>query len=110
MKMNTTAPNYKGFRFPPESISHAVWLYVRFSLSIRSVEELLSQRGIVVTYETVRQWCLKFGQTSANELRCRRHSTGNKGCVARNEKKIDKHGMALFVELRSSFQRVERPV
>ena len=78
MKMNTTAPNYKGFRFPPESISHAVWLYVRFSLSIRSVEELLSQRGIVVTYETVRQWCLKFGQTSANELRCRRHSTGNK--------------------------------
>jgi putative transposase len=73
MKSCTTAPNYKGFRFPPEIISHAVWLYFRFSLSFRDVEELLAQRGIVVTYETVRQWCLKFGQTYANELR-RRHS------------------------------------
>jgi putative transposase len=70
MKTRTTAPNYKGFRFPPEIISHAVWLYFRFSLSFRDVEELLAQRGIVVTYETVRQWCLKFGQTYANELRC----------------------------------------
>jgi putative transposase len=71
MKTNTTAPNYKGFRFPSEIISHAVWLYFRFSLSYRDVEELLAQRGIVVTYETVRQWCLKFGQTYANELRRR---------------------------------------
>ena len=54
MKTNTLAPNYKGFRFPPEIISHAVWLYFRFSLSFRDVEELLAQRGIVVTYETVR--------------------------------------------------------
>jgi len=77
MKTNTTAPNYKGFRFPPEIISHAVWLSFRFSLSFRDVEELLAQRGIVVTYETVQQWCLKFGQTSANELRHRRHGTGN---------------------------------
>jgi transposase-like protein len=59
-------------RFPPEMISHAVWLSFRFSLSFRDVEELLAQRGIVVTYETVRQWCLKFGQTYANELRRRR--------------------------------------
>src|SRR5450631_640688 len=72
MKTNTTAPNYKGFRFPPEIISHAVWLSFRFSLSFRDVEELLAQRGIVVTYETVRQWCLKFGQTYANELHRRR--------------------------------------
>ncbi len=57
--------------YPPEIISHAVWLYFRFSLSFRDVEELLAQRGIIVTYETVRQWCLKFGQTDANEL-CRR--------------------------------------
>jgi putative transposase len=56
MKTNMTAPNDQGFRFPPEIISHAVWLYVRFSLSFRDVEELLAQRGIVVTYETVRQW------------------------------------------------------
>jgi len=72
MKTHTTSPDYKGFRFSPEMISHAVWLYFRFSLSFRDVEELLAQRGIIVTYETVRQWCLKFGQTSANEVRRRR--------------------------------------
>src|ERR671928_383487 len=77
MKTNTLAPNYKGFRFPPEIISHAVWLYFRFSLSFRDVEELLAQRGVVVSYETVRQWCLKFGQTYANELRRRRPRCGD---------------------------------
>ena len=55
MKKNEAASLYKGFRFPSEIISHAVWLYFRFSLSFRDVEELLAQRGIVVTYETVRQ-------------------------------------------------------
>jgi putative transposase len=77
MKTNTIASKYKGFRFPPEIISHAVWLYFRFSLSFRDVEELLAQRGIVVTYETVRQWCLKFGQMYANELRRRRPRCGD---------------------------------
>ena len=59
--MTTTiaAPNYTGYRFPSEIISHAVWLYFRFSLSFRDVEELLAQRGITVTYETVRQWRLR---------------------------------------------------
>jgi hypothetical protein len=78
MPTNTPPPNYKGFRFPSEIIGHAVWLYFRFSLSFRDVEELLAQRGIVVTYETVRQWCLKFGQTYANELRRRRPRCGDK--------------------------------
>jgi hypothetical protein len=78
MKTNAIAPDYKGYRFPPEIISHAVWLYFRFSLSFRDVEELLAQRGIVVSYETVRQWCLKFGQTYANELRRRRPRCGDK--------------------------------
>src|SRR6201995_1572065 len=78
MKTNTTAADYKGFRFPSEIISHAVWLYFRFSLSFRDVEELLAQSGIVVSYETVRQWCLKFGQTYANELRHRRPHCGDK--------------------------------
>ncbi len=55
-----------------------MWLYFRFSLSFRDVEELLAQRGIVVTYETVRQWCLKFGQLYANELRRRRPRCGDK--------------------------------
>ncbi len=62
MKTNTSAPNYKGFRFPPEIIGHAVWLYFRFSLSYRDVEELLAQRRIVVTYETVRQWYSNSGK------------------------------------------------
>jgi len=78
MKTNTLAPNYKGFRFPPEIIGYAVWLYFRFSLSFRDVQELLMQRGIFVTYETVRHWCLKFGQSYANELRRRRPICGDK--------------------------------
>ena len=77
MKTNSIAPDDKGYRFPPESISHAVWLYFRFSLSFRDVEELLAQRGIVVSYETVRQWCLTFGQSYANELRHRRSRCGD---------------------------------
>jgi len=77
VKTNAPAPDYKGFRFPSEIINHTVWLYFRFSLSFRDVEELLAQRGIVVTYETVRQWCVKFGQTYANELRRRRPRCGD---------------------------------
>jgi len=53
MKTYRNPPEYKGFRFPSEIISYAVWLYFRFSLSFRDVEELLAQRGIVVSYETV---------------------------------------------------------
>lgn len=67
MKTNITAPNDKGFRFPPAIISHAVWLSFRFSLRFRASEELLAQRGIAVSYETVRQWCLTCGQMDANE-------------------------------------------
>jgi DDE superfamily endonuclease len=78
MKTHTTAPDYRGYRFPPEIIGHGVWLYFRFSLSFRDVEELMAQRGIALTYETVRQWCLKFGQTYANELRRRRPHCGDK--------------------------------
>ena len=63
------APSYKGFRFPVEIISHCVWLYHRFPLSFREVEEMMLQRGIVVSHETIRQWCAKFGQTYTNALR-----------------------------------------
>ena len=59
-------------RFPAEIISHAVWLYHVFSLSLRDVELLLAERGIVVSYETIRRWCKKFGQSFANRLRRRR--------------------------------------
>ena len=76
--MDTTAPSYKGFRYPAEIISHGVWLYFRFPLSFREVEELLLERGVSVSYETVRQWCAKFGQTYANGLRRRRPRPGDK--------------------------------
>jgi len=78
MTPNPEPPIYAGYRFPAEIISHAVWLYFRFSLSYRDVEELLAARGIVVTYETIRQWCQKFGQQYAKGLRRRRAQTGDK--------------------------------
>lgn len=78
MKTNLSVPDYKGYRFPRVIISHCVWLYFRFSLSYRDVEEPMAHRGIILTYETVRQWCLKFGQTYANELRHRRPTCGDK--------------------------------
>src|SRR5246127_2594542 len=70
-------PHYR-HRFPAEIISHAVWLYHVFSLSFRDVELLLAERGITVSYETVRRWCKKFGQTFANRLRRRRPRPGDK--------------------------------
>jgi putative transposase len=77
--MNTPSTNrYKHHRFPAEIISHGVWLSLRFCLSSRDVEELLFARGIIVTYETIRQWCRKFGQPYANQLRRRRPRPGDK--------------------------------
>ena len=70
--MNTKTPSYRGYRFPPEIISHAVWLYRRFCLSFRDVEDLPAQRAIMVSYEAVRQWCRKFGAEYARRLRRRR--------------------------------------
>ena len=74
----TDRPNYAGYRFPPEIISHAVWLYFRFPLSLRMVDELLVSRGIIVSHETVRQWALKFGQMFANQIRRRLPVAGDK--------------------------------
>ncbi|MDQ3762145.1 MAG: IS6 family transposase [Actinomycetota bacterium] len=67
--MGVKAPSYCGFRYPAEIISHCVWLYHRFPLSLREVQEMMLARGIIVSHETVRQWCAKFGQTYANGLR-----------------------------------------
>ena len=61
--------SYRRHRFPSEIIQHAVWLYFRFPLSFRDVEDLLAERGIDVSYETVRRWALKFGQAYARKLR-----------------------------------------
>jgi transposase-like protein len=69
--------SYAGYRFPPEIIQQAIWLYVRFALSFRDVEDLLAERGIAVSYETVRRWVNHFGPTIAARLRKR----GSKPCT-----------------------------
>ena len=69
---------YRGFRFPAEIIAHAVWLYHCFSLSLRDVETILAQRGIVVSYESIRAWSLRFGRVFANALKRRRPRPGDK--------------------------------
>ena len=75
--MTSPPPSYRGYRFPPEIISHAVWLYHRFGLSFRDVEDLLAERGVSVTYESIRQWCLTFGLDYARRLRHRRGRMGD---------------------------------
>src|ERR671916_1108809 len=69
---------YAGYRFPAEVISQAVWLYFRFPLSLRMVEEMLAARGMVVSHEPVRRWALKFGQEFANRIRRRLPRAGDK--------------------------------
>jgi putative transposase len=84
--MTPARARYTGYRFPCEIISQAVWLYFRFPLGLRMVEELLAARGITVSHETVRQWARKFGQPFANRIRRRLPRTGDKwhldGCAA----------------------------
>ena len=70
-------PSYRGHRFPPEIISHAVWLYHRFTLSFRDVEDLLAERGITVSYEAIRFWCLKFGLKYARSIRRKQGRLGD---------------------------------
>ena len=76
--MGDASPSYKGHRYPVEGISHCVWPYFRFPLSYREAEELMLERGVIVSYETVRRWCRKFGQAYANGLRRRRPRAGGK--------------------------------
>ncbi|MEM9569020.1 MAG: IS6 family transposase, partial [Cyanobacteria bacterium P01_E01_bin.34] len=69
--MRKTSVSFVRHRFPGVVISYAVWLYLRFSVSYRDVEELLTQRGSRVSYETIRRWCRKFSQSYANQLKRR---------------------------------------
>ncbi len=69
---------YRRHRFPPEIIQQAIWLYLRFTLSYRDVEELLAERGLDISYETVRRWVLKFGPAIARRLRRRRPRPSNR--------------------------------
>ena len=108
----STQPSYAGHRFPPEVISHAVWLYFRFPLGLRMVEEMLAARGITVSHETVRQWALKFGQALADQIRRRLPRPGDKwhldevvitiaGKKHRLWRAVDQDGIVLDVLVRS---------
>ena len=74
----TSSHPYRGFRFPAEIIEHAVWLYHCFSLSLRDVETILAARGMVVSYESIRAWGLRFGRLFASTLKRRRPRPGDK--------------------------------
>ena len=75
--MDKSLPSYRGHRFPAEIISHVVWLYYRFSVSLRDVEDLLAKRGVIVSHETIRQWIRKFGPQYARTLVRRRGRLGD---------------------------------
>ena len=73
-----TSPSYRRHRFPAPIIQHAIWVYLRFTLSYRDVEELLAERGLDLSYETIRRWVLKFGPVLARRLRQRRPRPGDR--------------------------------
>ena len=75
--MKNAPSRYHGHRFPPEIIGYAVWVYHRFCLSFRDVEDLLAERGIIVSYETIRQWCWKFGSDYARRLKKKQGRLGD---------------------------------
>ena len=104
--MTLEPASYPRHRFPAEIISHAVWLYHVFSLSLRDVELILAERGIVVTHESIRHWCLKFGSEFARKLRRRRPQPGDtwhldevfiriRGVLHYLWRAVDQHGVVL---------------
>ncbi|HUH69653.1 MAG TPA: IS6 family transposase [Mycobacterium sp.] len=110
--MTAAGSSYKGFRFPPEIISHCVWLYHRFPLSFRDVQELMLERGVDVSYETIRAWCDRFGQEYANQLRRRGPRPGDKwhldevfvqinGAQRYLWRAVDQHGNVLDILVRA---------
>jgi putative transposase len=110
--VSTATASYKGHRYPVEIINHCVWLYFRFPLSFREVEELMLVRGVVVSYETIRRWCATFGPAYANQLRRRRPRPGDKwhldevfvtinGVTGYLWRGIDLHGSVLGVLVQS---------
>ena len=97
--MTFESATYPGYRFPAEVIQHAAWLYHVFSLSLRDVELILAERGVTVTHESIRQWCLTFGGESARRLR--------RGDRIRAGKRILERGVKRALALRA-FRRVVR--
>ena len=80
--MTSRPPSYGGYRFPPEIVSHPVWLYYRFGLSFRDVEALLAERSITVTHEAIREWCLRFGLVYTRRSRINRSVSGSARCAS----------------------------
>ncbi|MDT8356729.1 IS6 family transposase [Roseomonas mucosa] len=106
--MTPDAATYPGYRFPAEIISHAVWLYHVFSLSLRDVELILAERGINVTHESIRNWCRRFGSEFAAKLRRRRPKPGDtwhldevflriNGVLHYLWRAVDQHGVVLDI-------------
>ncbi|MFC7557317.1 IS6 family transposase [Pseudoroseomonas wenyumeiae] len=106
--MTADCPTYPGYRFPAEIISHAVWLYHVFSLSLRDVELILAERGITVTHESIRNWGRKFGSEFAHRLRRRRPKPGDtwhldevflriNGVLHYLWRAVDQHGVVLDI-------------
>ena len=106
--MTSDPATYPGYRFPAEIISHAVWLYHVFSLSLRDVELILAERGITVTHESIRNWCRKFGSEFARKLRRRRPKPGDtwhldevflriNGVLHYLWRAVDQHGVVLDI-------------
>ncbi len=101
--MTSQLPSYRGYRFSAEIISHAVWLYHRFCLSFRDVEELLAQRGVTVSYETIRHWRQTFGVDDARQLRRRRGVMGDTWFL--DEVIVTIHGRRQYVSHQPTRQR-----
>ena len=104
--------SYAGYRFPAEVIHQAIWLYLRFTLSFRDVEDLLAERGIMVSYETVRRWVNNFGPIVAADLRKRRpkpHSTWHLDEVYIENRRPDGLSLGVCLTFRAGwFDRASR--
>jgi transposase-like protein len=94
--------SYRRHRFPPALIQHAIWLYLRFTLSYRDVEELLAERGLDMSYETVRRWVLKFGPLIARNLRRHRPRPSERAMVSRRDDDPDRRQADIPVACRRS--------
>ena len=87
---------YKRHRFPPEIIQYAVWLYYRFNLSCRDIEDLLAERGIAVSYESIRLWCNKFGLKYVRRLKKKHQGFGDTFFIDEVFVKIDGRGSVAY--------------
>ena len=109
--MRSTRSLYHGHRYPLEILSHAVWLYYKFGLSLRNVEDLLAKRGLVVTYETIRRWCTKFGSEYVRRLKRRQSRLGDNWFL--DEVFVTSNGERHYLwggsgRRRSAFDRIRR--